>query len=62
MICRCVTMLGEKRAISITVQDPCPHGQMSCRDGRCVGEGQFCNGRTDCLDGSDEQMEFCPRE
>ncbi|KAH9281039.1 Low-density lipoprotein receptor [Echinococcus granulosus] len=55
----CVTRLGEKRAISITILDPCPSGQMSCREGGCIGQNQFCDGRVDCSDASDEQVDFC---
>ncbi|VDM32229.1 unnamed protein product [Hydatigera taeniaeformis] len=55
----CVTQKGERQAISIVVQDPCPSGQMLCRDGGCIGQHQFCDGRVNCLDASDEQEDFC---
>ncbi|EUB62792.1 Putative vitellogenin receptor [Echinococcus granulosus] len=58
-VIECVTRLGEKRAISITILDPCPSGQMSCREGGCIGQNQFCDGRVDCSDASDEQVDFC---
>ncbi|KAL5960789.1 Very low-density lipoprotein receptor [Taenia solium] len=59
-VIECVTRLGERRAISITVLDPCPSGQMSCRVGKCIRQNQFCDGRVDCSDASDEQEDFCP--
>ncbi|KAM7543200.1 hypothetical protein Aperf_G00000009526 [Anoplocephala perfoliata] len=60
MAIECVTRLGDRRMVTITVRDPCPSNQMSCRDGRCIDRDRFCDGKADCSDGSDEQKDFCP--
>ena len=36
---------------------PCPYpGDVKCRDnGSCIHSDMICNGRNDCMDGSDEE-------
>lgn len=33
----------------------CVEGQFACRSFGCVDSAQVCDGRQDCLDGSDEE-------
>ncbi|VDP76034.1 unnamed protein product [Echinostoma caproni] len=55
----CYTAEGLSREIVVRVQTRCPSGQRQCRDGRCLPEHYFCNGRPDCADGSDEDPAIC---
>ena len=32
----------------------CPEGQFTCTNGECVSQTRFCDGFTDCKDGTDE--------
>lgn len=32
----------------------CPENQLGCADGTCMPKHYFCDGSTDCTDGSDE--------
>uniref|UniRef100_A0A5K3FJT3 Basement membrane proteoglycan n=1 Tax=Mesocestoides corti TaxID=53468 RepID=A0A5K3FJT3_MESCO len=45
--------------IIINVEDVCPPGYRRCRNGECLEAGRFCDGRRDCLDGSDEDPALC---
>ena len=39
------------------IEKDCPG--FSCRDGRCLTVHDVCNGKNDCLDGSDEIETVC---
>lgn len=57
---RCVIITGQQKEVPITITNPCPYGQIPCKDGTCLSTKDFCNGRNDCLDGSDESPVACP--
>ncbi|KAI4882735.1 hypothetical protein NFI96_028538 [Prochilodus magdalenae] len=44
------------------VAQKCGNGYWQCDDGQCVPRKWRCDGRGDCLDGSDEMGCFCPQE
>ncbi|CAH8668749.1 unnamed protein product [Heterobilharzia americana] len=50
---------GPRKETEIMVQRFCPRGQFMCADGTCRPESDFCNGRVDCPDGSDERPPHC---
>lgn len=43
----------------ISLVDFCMPGYRRCRSGQCLPPGQFCDGRYDCDDRSDEDPAFC---
>lgn len=57
---RCITITGEQKVIPISITNPCGVGRLLCKDGTCIPSDDFCNGRNDCLDGSDESPFACP--
>ncbi len=59
VLLRCVVPSGERQRITITVEDKCGPGRLPCRDGTCRYASEFCDGRRDCADGSDEYDEYC---
>ncbi|CAH8643702.1 unnamed protein product [Schistosoma intercalatum] len=50
---------GPEEEIDVYVRRRCPHGEFLCKDGTCRPESDFCNGRVDCPDGSDERPPYC---
>ncbi|KAM3183920.1 hypothetical protein ACTXT7_009401 [Hymenolepis weldensis] len=56
----CVTITGQQKEVPIIISNPCRYGQLPCKDGACVSERDFCNGRNDCPEGSDESTIACP--
>ncbi|CAH8668363.1 unnamed protein product [Schistosoma bovis] len=50
---------GPEEEIDVYVRRRCPHGEFMCKDGTCLPERDFCNGRVDCPDGSDERPPYC---
>uniref|UniRef100_A0A0R3U1K2 Basement membrane-specific heparan sulfate proteoglycan core protein n=1 Tax=Mesocestoides corti TaxID=53468 RepID=A0A0R3U1K2_MESCO len=56
----CETITGQQKEVPIVITNPCRHGQLSCKDGTCISSNEFCNGRVDCSDGSDESHTACP--
>ncbi|VDK69212.1 unnamed protein product [Dibothriocephalus latus] len=59
MVITCTTMTGDRKEITISVTDRCPSGYSQCKDGECIRSAEFCNGKVDCRDGSDEDVWFC---
>lgn len=47
--------------VTIRVNAGCPPGQRRCRSGTCIQDSLFCNGRSDCPDGSDEDRSNCAK-
>ncbi|CAH8568312.1 unnamed protein product [Schistosoma turkestanicum] len=45
--------------MKISVERSCPDGQLVCADGTCLSKNVFCDGKVDCLDGSDEKLPHC---
>ncbi|KAF6773899.1 hypothetical protein AHF37_06362 [Paragonimus kellicotti] len=56
---RCYYPTGESTTAEIIIESPCESHERMCRDGTCVREDYFCNGREDCRDGSDERPPHC---
>ncbi|KAK4475290.1 hypothetical protein MN116_002361 [Schistosoma mekongi] len=59
LILKCAHTTGESVDVEIIVESPCRRDEILCRDGTCIPENYFCNGRQDCPDGSDEQPPHC---
>ncbi|KAL7058718.1 hypothetical protein AAHC03_013309 [Spirometra sp. Aus1] len=59
VVIECTTVKGDQKEITVTVTDRCPSGYSQCRDGECIKSAEFCDGRVDCRDGSDEDVLFC---
>ncbi|KAM3183921.1 hypothetical protein ACTXT7_009402 [Hymenolepis weldensis] len=55
----CVSATGQREEITITISDECGPGFAKCKDGRCIKTSQFCDGISNCRDGSDEDPRFC---
>ncbi|VDN13358.1 unnamed protein product [Dibothriocephalus latus] len=53
---------GVGKRVTVTIQDNCGPGNMQCRDGRCIPTRDFCDGKPDCGDGSDEFDNYCQPE
>lgn len=45
--------------MTILIDDMCRPNSMQCRNAQCRPIGDFCDGKPDCADGSDELGEFC---
>ncbi|CAH8592428.1 unnamed protein product [Dicrocoelium dendriticum] len=56
---RCSYQTGESTIREIIIDSPCQDFELMCRDGACMRQDRFCDGRTDCRDGSDEGPEHC---
>ncbi len=41
------------------MESRCGRGETQCRSGECIRDSQFCDGRRDCRDGSDEMPNIC---
>ncbi|CAH8673755.1 unnamed protein product [Schistosoma haematobium] len=50
---------GPEEEIDVYIRRRCPHDEFMCKDGTCLPERDFCNGRVDCSDGSDERPPYC---
>lgn len=37
----------------------CPANQFKCANGHCISKNVVCDGRLDCMDGSDEYPNMC---
>uniref|UniRef100_A0A183A8V0 Ig-like domain-containing protein n=1 Tax=Echinostoma caproni TaxID=27848 RepID=A0A183A8V0_9TREM len=59
MVFQCVYPTGEMSQTEIIIESPCGPSEWMCRDGTCLPQAYFCNGRPDCRDGSDEQPPHC---
>jgi hypothetical protein len=47
----------------ILLVKPCGNGMTKCDDGiKCIFNMEFCDGREDCFDKSDENTTFCNGE
>jgi len=44
---------------NIFVQYRCPSYAYRCKYGACVDKNAKCNGKNDCVDGSDENLPEC---
>ncbi|TPP57800.1 Low-density lipoprotein receptor [Fasciola gigantica] len=59
MVIQCFYPSGETTQTEIVIDSPCEPSEWMCRDGTCLPQSYFCNGRPDCRDGSDEQPPHC---
>ncbi|TGZ69507.1 hypothetical protein CRM22_003711 [Opisthorchis felineus] len=59
LLLRCMYRTGESTEVQITVETPCGPGEAMCRNGQCLPPEQFCDGKVDCYDGSDESPPRC---
>ncbi|KAA3670568.1 uncharacterized protein DEA37_0011943, partial [Paragonimus westermani] len=55
----CYTATGSHQELLVQVDTGCPPDHQRCRDGTCRPRSDFCNGRRDCPDGSDEDPTRC---
>lgn len=39
----------------------CPGSAFRCNYGACISKNAKCNGKNDCVDGSDEQLPECKK-
>ncbi|XP_061603255.1 low-density lipoprotein receptor-related protein 2 isoform X2 [Phyllopteryx taeniolatus] len=57
--CKCARGFYTISPTSCAPEHPCPKGEQACLDGsKCLNNKEFCDGRVDCPDQSDEQD--CP--
>ena len=38
----------------LAYEEPCDLGKLYCKNGECLDKERFCDGISDCADGSDE--------
>lgn len=48
-------MLEDGAGASSSSSSPCRMSEFACANGTCISASKFCDGRTDCIDGSDER-------
>jgi len=58
--CRLAPIAGGSSSSSITYAGSCPTGTKTCKDGlQCISIRSQCDGNRNCVDGSEEDPDFC---
>lgn len=52
--CDVNTEAAVPKPLLYTTEPMCPPNELACGDGTCLNSDLFCDGHTDCEDGSDE--------
>ena len=50
---------GLSANVILSVEPICSTGFRLCRNSQCINSAKFCDNKTDCDDGSDEDQMFC---